>query len=84
MPEFKHHTLMKDPQTFQAALDFVELLEANKLFFPHQDQNLLTSSMTNSMKSVAKENSNVNSNNEIKSLLEAHEKQTRLYLHYFE
>lgn len=45
-PEFKHPTLMKHPQTFQATLDFVELLEVNKLCFPHQDQNLLTSPIT--------------------------------------
>lgn len=77
LPEFKHPTLMKDPQTFQAALDFVELLEANILCFPHQDQNSLTSSITNSINSVANQNPNVNSNNEIKSLLEAHTKQTR-------
>lgn len=72
LPEFKHPTLMKDPQTFQAALDFVELLEANKLCFPHQDHNSLTSPMNNSINSVAKENSH----SEIKSLLEVHAKQT--------
>lgn len=76
LPEYKHPTLMKDPQTFQAALDFVELLEANKLCFPYQDQNSLTSPITNSINSIAKENSNINSNDEIKSLLEAHAKQT--------
>lgn len=69
LPEYKHPTLMKDPQSFQAALDFVELLEANKFCFPQYDEN---SHISNSINTVSEKDSN----KEIKSLLEAHAKQT--------
>lgn len=76
LPEFKHPTLMKDPQTFQAALDFVELLEANKSCFPQHDQNSQTSPMSTSINTV----SDQNSNKEIKSLLETRAKQTHDFI----
>lgn len=73
LPEYKHPTLMKDPQTFSDAVDFAELLEANRSCFPEQDQNFHVPSTAIPVNTI----SDRNSNQEIKSLLEEHAKQTR-------
>ena len=65
LPEFRHAALMKDPQSFKEAVDFVELLQANNLAFPQQDMTI--PSTVGNIKI---------SNEDIKTLIETHALQT--------
>lgn len=66
-PEFKHATLMKNPENFQDAVDFVELLETN--------QSCIDSNTSLDFPTINATTSQV-SNEDIKLMLETHAKQT--------
>lgn len=72
LDEYKHPTLMKDPQSFQSALDFVELLETNRSCFSQSNQNSQSSPAQIPVNATSEQISN----QEIKSLLETHAQQT--------
>lgn len=72
LPEYKHSTLIKDPQSFKEAVDYVELLEANKVCFPQNSQDVCLSQGNNIVNAVSSDISN----KEIKQLLETHVQKT--------
>lgn len=73
LPEYKHSTLIKDPQTFKEAVDYVELLEANKVCFPQNSQGACFSQTDNMVNAVV---SSDITNKEMKNLLETHVQKT--------
>lgn len=46
LPQYKQSVLTKDPQTFQEALNFVELLQANEAYFPQTGVHNIQNSQT--------------------------------------
>lgn len=72
LPDFKYATLMKDPQSFQDALDYVELLETNKACVPQSNQDISVMQSLNTVNAISKEISN----QDIKKLIETHAQQT--------
>lgn len=71
LPEYKHSTLIKDPQTFKEAVDYVELLETNKACFPQNSQDV-TFPQGNLVNAISSDISN----KQIKELLETHVQKT--------
>lgn len=70
--EYKHSTLVKDPQSFQDAVDYVELLETNKVCFPQNSQDISFQSGTNTVNAVSTDITN----RDLKNLLETHVQKT--------
>lgn len=72
LPDFKYATLMKDPQSFQDALDYVELLETNKTCLTQSNQDIPFMQGINTVNAVSKEITI----HDIKKLIETHAQQT--------
>lgn len=58
MSEFKYATLMKDPQSFQDTLDYVELLETNKACLSQSNQDISFMQGINTINAVSHEITN--------------------------
>lgn len=72
LPEYKHSTLIKDPQTFKEAVDYVELLETNKACFPQNSQDVTFPQGNIAVNAISSDITN----KEIKQLLETHVQKT--------
>lgn len=72
LPTYRQATLLRDPQTFSEALNYVELLQANEKSF--SDPPVYMPSVINN---TAENFSQTSNTEEIKNLLQAHASQTR-------